>query len=98
MKFYTHFTRYGNYILERGYENGKRYANKVEYNPTLFVPSKTETEFSTLEGYHVAPVEMGTMRDANDFIKKYEEVENFPIYGSTNYPYVYINEQYPDEV
>ena len=98
MKFYTHFTRYGNYILERGYENGKRYAKKVEYNPTLFVPSKTETEFSTLEGYHVAPVEMGTMRDANDFIKKYEEVENFPIYGSTNYPYVYINEQYPDEV
>jgi DNA polymerase elongation subunit (family B) len=98
MKFYTHFTRKGNYILERGYENGKRYSRKVEYNPTLFVPSKEETVFRTLDGKHVSPIDMGTMRDANDFIQKYENVENFPIYGSTNYAYVYINEQYPDDV
>jgi DNA polymerase elongation subunit (family B) len=98
MKFYTHFTRHGNFILERGYENGKRYNRRVEYNPTLFVPSKNETEFKTLEGYFVSSIEMGTMRDAGEFVKKYSEVDNFPIYGSTNYPYVYINEQYPDEV
>ena len=98
MKFYTHFTRQGNYILERGYENGKRFSRKVEYNPTLFVPAKEETEFRTLEGYYVSPVEMGTMRDAGEFVKRYEDVQNFPIYGSTNYPYVFINEQYPDEV
>ena len=98
MKFYTHFTRTGNYILERGYENGKRYSRRVEYNPTLYVPSKKPTEFKTLEGQFVSPLEMGSMRDANDFIQKYEGVENFPIYGSTNYAYVYINEKYPDEV
>lgn len=98
MKFYTHFTRKGNFILERGYENGKRYSRKVEYNPTLFVPAKEETEYCTLDGKFVAPVDLGTMRDAKEFIDRYETVENFPIYGSTNYAYVYINEQYPDEV
>ena len=98
MKFYTHFSRHGNFILERGYENSKRFSKRVEYNPTLFVSSKQETEFRTLEGYYVSPVEMGTMRDAKEFIKRYEEVENFPIYGSTNFPYVYINEQYPNEI
>jgi DNA polymerase elongation subunit (family B) len=98
MKFYTHFTRKGSFILERGYENGKRYSRKVEYNPTLFVPAKDETEFRTLDGKYVSAIEMGTMRNAGEFIQKYEQVENFPIYGSTNYAYVYINEQYPDEV
>lgn len=98
MKFYTHFTRQGNYVLERGYENGKRYSKKIEYNPVLFVSSKTETEFKTLNGNYVSPVEMGTMRDAGEFIKRYEEVENFPIYGSTNYQYIYINEQYLNEI
>jgi DNA polymerase elongation subunit (family B) len=98
MKFYTHFTKKGNYILERGYENGKRYSRKAEYCPTLFVPAKEETGYKTLDGKFVSAIEMGTMRDAAEFIQKYESVENFPIYGSTNYAYVYINEQYPNEI
>ena len=36
-KFYTHFTRRGNNILEIGYENGKKYAKKVGYNPTVYM-------------------------------------------------------------
>ena len=100
MKFYTHFSRAGNYILERGYENGKRFQIRKEYNPILFVPSKPgkESEYKTLFGKSVSPIELGTMRDAGDFIRKYEGVENFEIYGSTNFAYVYINEQYPNEV
>jgi DNA polymerase elongation subunit (family B) len=98
MKFYTHFTRQGNYVLERGYDNGKRYKNKVEYNPTLFVPAQKKTEYRTLDGRYVSPLQMGSMREASDFMKQYEDVQSFNVFGSTNYPYVYINEQFPNEV
>jgi len=95
MKFYTHFTRYGNQILVRGYRNGKRFADKIEYNPVLYLPSRTPTDYKTIEGNYVSPVSQGTMQDASDFVRKYEGVENFRIYGSTNYAYVYLNTAYP---
>jgi len=38
------------------------------------------------------------MREATDFTKNYESVDNFEIYGSTNFPYTYIDSQYPDGV
>ena len=40
----------------------------------------------------------GVDLDAGDFIRKYEDVQNFDIFGSTNFAYVYINEVYPDEI
>ena len=98
MKFYTHFTRYGNNILVRGYKNGKRFIDKVDYNPVLYMPSRQPTEYRTLDGQYVSPVQQGTMRDATEFIKQYEDVGNFKIYGSTNFPYVYINEAYQGKV
>jgi DNA polymerase elongation subunit (family B) len=98
MKFYTNFVRIGNYVYVRGYKNGKRFTDKIEYNPTLYLPSKTPTEYRTLEGTYVSPVLQGTMRDAGDFIRQYESVENFKIYGSTNYAYVCINETYPGKI
>ena len=97
MKFYTHFSKLGNNILVRGYNNGKRFSDKIEYNPTLYLQSK-DGEYRTLDGQSVAPVSQGTMRDATEFMKRYEDVDNFKVYGSTNFPYVYINEAYPGKV
>ena len=99
MKFYTHFSKLGNNILVRGYSNGKRFTDKVEYNPVLYVPANNQqSEYRTLDGQFVAPVSQGTMRDATEFMKRYEDVDNFKIYGSTNFPYVYINETYPGKL
>lgn len=99
MKFYTHFSKLGNNILVRGYDNGKRFTDKVEYNPTLYLPAGTkDAEYRTLDGQSLAPVLQGTMRDATEFMKRYEDVDNFKVYGSTNFPYVYINEAYPGKV
>jgi len=98
MKFYTNFVRIGNYIHVRGYKNGKRFVEKVEYNPTLYLPSQKPTEYRTLEGQYVSPVLQGTMRDAGDFIRQYESVSNFKFYGSTNYAYTYVNETYQGKI
>jgi DNA polymerase elongation subunit (family B) len=97
MKFYTHFSKLGNNILVRGYNNGKRFTDKIEYNPTLYLQSK-DGEYRTLDGQSLAAVSQGTMRDATEFMKRYEDVDNFKVYGSTNFPYVYINEAYPGKV
>ena len=99
MKFYTHFSKLGNNILVRGYNNGKRFIDKVDYNPVLYVSaSGKDSDYKTLDGQSVAPVSQGTMRDATEFLKRYEDVDNFKVYGSTNFPYVYINEAFPGKV
>jgi DNA polymerase elongation subunit (family B) len=99
MKFYTHFSKLGNNILVRGYKDGKRFTDKVDYNPVLYVSaSGKDSDYKTLDGQTVAPVSQGTMRDATEFMKRYEDVDNFKVYGSTNFPYVYINEAYPGKV
>ena len=94
MKFYTHVHVRGDNINVRGYKNGKRFVHKVEYNPTLYIPSRQETEFRTLEGGFVSPIQMGSIREAATFSQKYNDVANFKAYGSTKWAYVYLNENF----
>ena len=87
----------GDHLLVRGYENGKHFATREKFYPTLFVPSNKKSKYKTLEGECVESIEPGTIRDCRDFIKKYEGVENFKIYGNDRYIYQYISEMYPEE-
>ena len=50
MLFYTNVNRIGNDILVRGYKDGKRVKGRVEFKPTLYVPTKEETKFRTIDG------------------------------------------------
>jgi DNA polymerase elongation subunit (family B) len=95
MKFYTNVSRFGNNLLVRGYQDGKRIKRKVKFSPTLFVPSTKESKYKTLDGLEVSPVEFDTMRDAKEFLEKYEDVENFRVYGNSNYIAQYIAAEYP---
>ena len=97
MRFYTNVQMVGDHFLVRGYENGRHFATREKFYPTLFVPSKKKTKYKTLEGEHVESIEPGTVRDCRDFIKKYDGVENFKIYGNDRYIYQYISEMYPEE-
>ena len=97
MKFYTNIQLIGNQFLIRGYENGKHITHREEWKPTLFVPSKRKTKYKTLEGESVEPIQPGFVRDCREFYKKYEEVENFKIYGNDRYVYQYISEKYPED-
>ena len=97
--FYTSVNRYGNSILYRGYnEHGERVARKIRFSPTLYVPSQSETGYSTLYGQPVEPVEFDTMRDAKDYYQKYGEVDNFEIHGNEHFISQFIYDQYPSEI
>ena len=97
MRFYTNVQMVGDQILVRGYENGKRFMNRESFNPTLFVPAKGKSKFKTLEGEYVSPVNPGTIRETRDFIKKYDGVDGFNIYGFERFIYQYISDNYQED-
>ena len=95
--FYTYAKHYGDKILYRGIENGKRVSRKVPFSPTLYVPSKKESPFKSMFGEQVSPVNFDSNKDAAEFVDNYKEVSNFPIYGQTHWGYQFIAEKYPEE-
>jgi len=96
--YYTNVLVYGNNILYRGVKNGIRYREKINYSPTLFVPSNKKTEWKSLHNEYVDPMKFGSIREARDFLKKYKDVNNFKIYGNDRYEYPFITEKNPEEI
>ncbi len=86
----------GDYFLVRGYENGRHFMTREKFSPTLFVPSKKTTKYTTLQGEYVESIQPGSVRDCREFIKKYTDVQNFKIYGNDKYIYQYISDKYPE--
>lgn len=98
-RFYTDVLTRGNSILYRGYDElGNQTKYKVDYNPSYFVPTRKDTKYKTLDGLHVDKVSMGSIRDAMNFFKQYENVGGMQIYGDINYQYQYIGEEFKGEV
>jgi DNA polymerase elongation subunit (family B) len=96
--FYTNIQLVGDKILYRGYEDGEYISIKEEFSPTLFVKSNKESKYKTLDGISVQPINFSNPKEARDFIKKYEDVDNFQVYGNERFLYQYISKNFPDEV
>ena len=97
MRFYTNVQMVGDHFLVRGYDNGEHFMIREKFSPTLFVPAKKQTKYQTLSGEYVEPIEPGSVRECRDFIKKYDGVEGFKIYGNDRYIYQYISDKYSEE-
>mgnify|MGYP001456364639 FL=1 len=87
----------GDQFLVRGYEDGKNFMIREKYSPTLFVSSNKKTFYRTLTGEYVEPIKPGGVRDCREFIKKYDGVENFNVYGNERFIYQYISDNYREE-
>ena len=96
--FYTNVQVYGSRILYRGVEDGHRVSRKIDYNPTLYVPSKAPTGFQTIHGEFVSEIKPGNIRETRDFIKQYEGVDNFHIFGNQRYEYSFIADNFDDHI
>jgi len=96
--FYTSVLAVGNNILYRGVKNGRSVCLKVAYTPTLFLQSNKQTKFKSLNGETLEPLKFETMKDARDFIKNYEQVENFKIYGNSRFEYAFIAENFKGDI
>ena len=97
MRFYTNVQMVGDQFLVRGYEDGKNFMIREKYSPTLFVTSNKKTFYRTLTGDYVEPIKPGGVRDCREFIKKYDGVQNFNVYGNERFIYQYISDNYRED-
>lgn len=95
-KFYTNVICAGNYILYRGVENERRVKMKIGYTPTMFLPAKNKSNspWKNLQGESLEENKFGSIRECRDFVNRFDEVENFKIYGNTRYEYAFIADEF----
>ena len=99
MNFYTNVTRYGNSLLYMGYKGGQRVKQRIPFKPKLYIStSKPKTGYQTLDNILVEPIEFDSMKDATEFVKRYEHVDDFTVYGMNNYVSQFIAQKYPEEI
>ena len=96
--FFTNVKIIGDNVCYRGIENGKRVQFKYEYSPTVFVPSTKESKFKSITGSFVDEIQPGSIRETKDFIKKYEEIENFEILGDIGFDVQYLSDKFKANV
>jgi DNA polymerase elongation subunit (family B) len=96
--FYTNVMVNGDQIFVRGIENGKKFIRKEEFFPTMYLKTKKDSEWKTLYDEPVEELKPGSIRDTRDFLKRYQEVEGFSVYGNNNYVQQYISDNYTGTV
>ena len=98
-KFYTNVQTLGNNIVYRGVHDGKKVHYKIPYEPSLYVPSRTESPYKSLNGEFLIKKTFDTIRDAKDYLEKFSKVEGGPkIFGQSRWEYAFIADQHPNMV
>ena len=98
--FYTNVFVRGDRVFVRGYKDGRRFSDIVNYKPYMFIPARrdSKTEFRTLDGRSVEKLSFDSIKDAKDFMQRYEDVDNMEVFGLNNFAYLYIYDNYRGEV
>lgn len=100
-KHYIYAKQWGNSILYRGYKNGKQITERIEFKPTLFVPSKTPTQDSWRSLYTNTSLEamkFDSIKEAKGFLETYKDVAGFEIHGFQKFEYQLINDMHPGDI
>jgi len=97
-EFYTNVSVEGNYILYRGVNNGRKVQKKESYQPKLYIKSNKGYLWKTLEGHVLEEKKFPSIFDARNFVKKYQQIEQFKIYGNQRYHYGFISDRFPDQI
>ena len=97
MAFYTNVFARGDKIYMRGFDKGLRIKDIVSYKPYLFI-SKQNGKYKTLDGKPVDKLMFDGIKDAREFIERYEDISNVDIYGLTAFPYLYIYDNFKGDI
>jgi len=97
-RFYTNVAISGSNVLVREIVDGIPNMRKAQWSPTLYVNGRPRTvheELRTLDGGVAYSVQPGTIVECKDFVKQYENVGGFEIFGQLNYSQQYMHEYKP---
>jgi DNA polymerase elongation subunit (family B) len=68
---------------------------RIDYSPSLFLPSKRVTNFTNLEGEYLDQKIFTDIRSAREFIKQFDGMPTSPvIHGQTRYEYAFIADEH----
>lgn len=99
MNFYTNIHSYKGKLLLRGYDKGTRMQRKIDYKPYLFINSKTgNSDYHTLQGKPVDRIDFASISEAREFVQRYQDVQGITFHGLTQFQYVYLQDEYPEDV
>lgn len=95
--FYTFIDQIGSRIFHKFVENGKSKMEVISDFPiSLYVKGKRENKFTGFMGEKLSRVEFSNIRDAQEFIKEYQPMQE--IHGQTNLMYQFISHTYPKDI
>lgn len=98
MDFYTNAKQIGNYMYVRGVRDGRRYAEKFEYAPYLFVKSKENSgEYVNVFKEPVKRIDFLNPKEARDFANQYDKVSGMELFGMNNFVYPFLNDNYTSQ-
>ena len=99
MRFYTNVSRVGESVCYRGYKDGIREQFRDSFNPVMYLTSRKPTsEFKTLDGRPVDPIEFQSMKEATEFSRRYDYVDGLEAHGNNNFAAQYIQSKFPDTI
>ncbi|ASD50396.1 DNA polymerase [Acidovorax phage ACP17] len=97
-KTYTFVDRIGNRIFHRYVENGRHFREVVSEYPIAFYLKAEGGTDRSLYGDVLKKKVFEKISDARDFVKKYEGVSDFEIFGQDDYVQQFIAHTYPRDL
>ena len=96
--FYTNVIEYKCKLLIRGVNNGQSYLSRINYSPKLYLPTKEQSKFKTLDGTNLKPKQFDSISKAKHFYSEYSTIPEYKIFGMNRYNYQFIGDEYRDDI
>lgn len=97
--FYTRVDPLGDNLLVRGFEDGKPFMKKVAYEPYMFLPTRGDTKYRTIDGKPVGKVYFDSMKECREKQRQHKEVAGWDEYvGFDKFHFMYIYDTYKGEI
>jgi DNA polymerase elongation subunit (family B) len=78
---------------------GKRVRQRIDYEPSLYIPSKKVTQYTTLDGNYLDKKRFDGIYEAREYVKQFDGVSGgTKIYGQTRFEYAFIADQHEEMV
>lgn len=94
--------RRGDNILLREWdvEANQEVRRKIKFKPVLFNRAKNPegATYHGIMGEALEPIKFDSMKDASDYISKYEGVNGFTVYGNDDFVSQFISREYPNTI
>ena len=96
--FYTNVVEHKGKLLIRGVNNGQSYLSRINYSPTLYLPTKEESKYKTLDGTNLKAKRFDSISKAKHFYSEYAPIPEYKIFGMNRYNYQYIADEYKGDM